>query len=510
MTRLRANLVANFSGQISANLIQLAIIPVYVRYLGIAAYGLVGVQLTLQTLSQALDLGLSPTINRELARYSAVPEQAAEARDFVRTLELGYWLVGGFIGLGVWWAAPWIADRWLHGSTVPEAVVRESIRVMAIGLAAQWPLTFYRGGLLGLQRHAVINVVRVAMTAVSAVGAYILLARISPTVTALLRWQVAVSVVWVAVLTNALWRNLPKSGRPARFHPSLARGVWRFAAGVSAITVTALVLGQLDKIVLSRILPLEQFGYYVLGGIGANAVYAMFAPMFASMFPEFSRLAARGETGQLQGVYRRMWGLMAVLIVPAAAVLATGSHDLLLVWTRDPAAARIAGPITAALVVGMALNGLMNVPYALQLACGWTRLAVWVNLLLCALVVPAVIVLAQRYGAVGAALVWPALNALYMALALPVTHRRLRAATGTGWLGREIAIPVCGSIVTALACRALLPRTADPFSIVGEAMVTWTLSAAVLVAASSELRGRVKPYAARGIASVRHRLMASA
>jgi len=78
---------------------QIVCIPIYIRFLGIEAFGLIGFYLVLQSLLQILDFGLSPTINRETARYSVQPDKAAEARDLVRTLEVVYWMVG--IGIGV-------------------------------------------------------------------------------------------------------------------------------------------------------------------------------------------------------------------------------------------------------------------------------------------------------------------------------------------------------------------------------------------------------------------------
>ena len=80
-------------------LLQMACVPLYIRFLGVEAYGLIGFYLMLQAILQVLDLGLSPTMNREMARYSVQPEKADEARDLVRTLELGYWLIGLMIGL---------------------------------------------------------------------------------------------------------------------------------------------------------------------------------------------------------------------------------------------------------------------------------------------------------------------------------------------------------------------------------------------------------------------------
>src|SRR5580692_742250 len=110
---LKLDLAANFVGIGWYAVLQLACVPLYLKFLGIEAYGLVGFYLMLQAILQVLDFGLSPTMNREMARYSVQPEKAAEARDLVRTLEVGYWLIGIAIGAIILAAAPVIAADWI-------------------------------------------------------------------------------------------------------------------------------------------------------------------------------------------------------------------------------------------------------------------------------------------------------------------------------------------------------------------------------------------------------------
>ena len=61
--------------------------PLYVRYLGIEAYGVVGLLGLLQGLASVLDLGLTTTVGREVARMSVVGAEAGRIRSTVRTLE---------------------------------------------------------------------------------------------------------------------------------------------------------------------------------------------------------------------------------------------------------------------------------------------------------------------------------------------------------------------------------------------------------------------------------------
>jgi len=48
----------------------LAFVPLYIKYLGIEAYGLIGVFAILQAWLRLLDMGMKPAINREMARFT--------------------------------------------------------------------------------------------------------------------------------------------------------------------------------------------------------------------------------------------------------------------------------------------------------------------------------------------------------------------------------------------------------------------------------------------------------
>src|SRR4051812_47258251 len=68
---VQRNVLANLVAGGWMGLLGLAMLPVYMHYLGVEAYGLIGFFATLQAWFLMLDLGLSPTLNREMARYSA-------------------------------------------------------------------------------------------------------------------------------------------------------------------------------------------------------------------------------------------------------------------------------------------------------------------------------------------------------------------------------------------------------------------------------------------------------
>ena len=209
LSGLKIELVASFAGTGWSGLVQLACIPAYIKLMGIESYGLIGFYLVLQAMLQVLDLGLSPTMNREMARYSVHLEKASEARDLVRTVEMGYWFIGLMIGAGIVITSHWLAIHWIKASALSSRSVVQAVMLMGVLAVFQWPVSFYQGGLMGLRRQVPLNVLKVGMATLTNVGGVLVLWWISPTIQALLLWQVATNALLVTTLAIFLWRSLP-------------------------------------------------------------------------------------------------------------------------------------------------------------------------------------------------------------------------------------------------------------------------------------------------------------
>ena len=457
ISQLQVNLAANFAGRIWGALIGIVFVPIYVRYLGIESYGLVGFFVALQATAQVLDFGLAATLNRELARLSALPDRRGDARDFVRTLEVGYWSVGGFLTLSTWALAPLLAAQWIQAESLPLVAVENAVRAMAVVLGLQWPLGIYYGGLMGLQRQARANALRIGMTTLAAVGAAVVLARISPDIGTFFLWQAIVAAGHLALAVILLWRILPASDHCPRFSWSMLRGSWKFAAGMTGITMTAVIATQLDKVLLSGLLSLEMFGYYSLAAVVAGGLRIAAAPMFDALFPRFSALIVVGDELSLQSLYHRSAQLMTMLTGPLTAVLALFAYEIVNAWTGSELTAEQTAPVLALLALGTGINGLWVMPYALQLASGWTGLAFGLNVALIAALIPALVFLTPRYGPVGAAGAWAMFNAVGLLVAGVLTHRRVLRGEWLSWCWHDVGLPLLGALAVIHMVRVAMP-----------------------------------------------------
>ena len=92
LSRTKANIASNLAGRATGAVLGILFVPVYLRYLGVEQYGIIGFFSTIQALLLLLDGGISPTLTREVARLSRSSEQARELCDTVRTLEIPCWI----------------------------------------------------------------------------------------------------------------------------------------------------------------------------------------------------------------------------------------------------------------------------------------------------------------------------------------------------------------------------------------------------------------------------------
>jgi hypothetical protein len=138
-------------------------VPVYIYYLGIESYGLIGFYTTLISSFAILDFGLSTTLNREIAKAKATSPNPVQLRNLVYTLEIVYWIIGIVICLSVVMLSGVIANNWLKAEHVSAQTIKSSIILMGLVISFQWPISLYHGGLMGMEKQVLYNIISVIM-----------------------------------------------------------------------------------------------------------------------------------------------------------------------------------------------------------------------------------------------------------------------------------------------------------------------------------------------------------
>ena len=445
------------------------------------AYGLIGIFALLQVWLTLLDMGMSPTLSREMARFTGGAHKAQSIRDLLRSIEIIGLGIAIVITLGIWAASGWLASDWLRAEKLPVDVVAQAFTIMGLVTALRFIENIYRSSIMGLQRQVLLNIVLSVMATLRGLGAVGILIWVSPTIRAFFIWQAIISITTTGLFAIVLYHTLPVSKHPARFSLTALKKIKHFAMHMMATSFLQLLLTQVDKILLSRLLTLEAFAYYVLAATVANALSLLPGPVMTAFYPRFTELVAQDNKAALITSYHKSAQLLTVLMGTAAIMLIVFGDTVMALWTKNPELSKQITPLVAVLALGTLLNGMIWIPSAMLLAYGWTRLFVKANFFSVLFIVPAIFWVTPKYGPIGAAWVWVALNIGFGTIAIYFMHRRLLPTEKWRWYGQDIAMPLLAGGIVAIILRWATPA----FSSAVAQLIVLLISAGFVLAGSA-------------------------
>ena len=456
---LRKNILANYASQLYVTAVGIVMVPLYIRYMGAEAYGLVGFFAMLQACFNLLDLGLTPTMARESARFRGGASTVMEYRRLARALEgvfAGVAVLGGgvlFLLSGV------VASRWLNANQLPLGVVTESLQLMVLTVALRWMCGLYRGVVTGAERLVLLSGLNTLVATLRFVAVLPVLMFVSHSPRAFFGFQLGVAVLELLTLATVAYRLLPAIPVGQRIHWQWTplRPVLKFSLSIAFTTLVWVLVTQTDKLVLSKLLPLADYGYFAVAVLAASGIMVVSGPVSSALMPRMARLQAEGQIDALIAVYRQATQLIAVVALPAALVLVFFPAQVLWAWTGDAVLVGKVAPVLRLYAAGYAFLAVGAFPYYLQYAKGDLRLHILGNALFVLTLIPSIVWAASRYGTTGAGWAWLVANALYFIAWVPLVHRRHAPGLHAGWLVVDVVKPVIAPIALALVLTRFIP-----------------------------------------------------
>jgi O-antigen/teichoic acid export membrane protein len=488
---LERNLVSNYLGQAYTAVIGLVMLPVYVRYMGAEAYGLVGFFTMLLAWLQLLDLGLTPTLSRELSRVRAGIGTERQTALMLRSTE---WLFGG---IGVLTAtaivilAGSIAEHWLKADRLTTAEIHRCVVCMGGVVASRWLVGLYRGGLAGLENLVSLNIAGAVIASVRSIGVVVVFLVWTTRPSGFFSYQLAVGLLELVVMRMLFYRAFPMTtvGRGPRMDS--LRGLFAMAGSMAFLAGLWIVINQADKLVLSWTVDLHRYGYYMVAVMLAGGITLLAAPMAPALQPRFTVLAAQGDHARLTRLYRTTTEVTTAAVFAIAGVMACFAEPLLRAWTGNLEAARQSAPILPLYALGNAVAAVLALAFLLQFAYGKLRWHVIGNCLFAVVWFPGVLWAARRAGITGVAWVWLGANVAYLLGWVPYVHSRLVPGLWWRWLVYDVGIVALAEVLAlALVSRIDMGAWSRPMVFAGLVVGTFGVALAGL-AAGTESRGAI-------------------
>ena len=429
------NILASYASQIYLIIISIAILPVYIKYMGAEAYGLVGFFAMLQGLFSLLDFGLTPTISRQTAQYNAGAETALNFRRLFRALS-SIFVVIAMVGGGVLFLLNgYIAKNWLKLENLNIQDVLFCLQIMAICVSLRWMTGLYRGVISGFEQIVWLSVINSIIATLRFPGVLLYMYYFGFTVRSFFIFQFFIAILEFLLLVTKSSLLLPKIESYELIGWSLkpVKPLLSFALTIAFTSSVWVLFTQLDKFVLSGVLSLSDYGYFTLAVLVAGGILQLSVPISAPIMPRMARLEGKNQHEQMRQVYLNATQFIAVIVVTAGIVLAGVAKPVLYAWTGDTTLATQAAPVLRLYALGNALLALAAFPYYLQYAKGRLFYHFIGNIVSVIILVPAIIWAAKNYGAIGAGWVWFLTQVFYLVFWVSYVHAKIEPNINILW-----------------------------------------------------------------------------
>ncbi|MGZ5440497.1 MAG: lipopolysaccharide biosynthesis protein [Thermoanaerobaculia bacterium] len=444
-----------FLSTIGAKVVTLASLALLARLLSPAEFGLLAFALTYIVYVETIgDLGSGVA----LIYWPDRRDDAAQVTFIVNVIAGVFWCL---LTIAL---APWIADFFNAPGGIP------LVQALAFGFVIKYLGTTHDALAQKDLRFRERTVPELAMALVKAGVA----------VTLAWRGFGAWSLVWghltgMVAWTSLLWAIVP--WRPRRSLPrDLFRPMLSYGRGIIFVNVLTAIEDRTDLAVVGRYLGLRALGLYQLASKLPEATIAVIVRVASRVLvPAFSGLHARREN--LQAAYllaSRYIGAMTLPIVTGLAILA--QPIILTFFGRQWIEA---APMVSALAILGGVRAISNHAGDVLKATGRATLLARFEAVRAAMIVPAVLIAAQR-SAVSVAMAMVAVDGIATLIVFRLTSRAI--GIGLGAIARAFAPSVLSAAVMAAALAAW-QRWSPAWGTVPTLMVSVALGAVVYLTA---------------------------
>lgn len=432
------NTLINLTGQLLPLLVGMVTIPMLIKGLGIERFGVLTLAWMFIGYFSLFDLGLGRALTQIVSNRSGNEEAM------------------GLPGL-VWSALAVMAIVGVAGSVVAGLLspvliakvfkmsdpLRQESLLAFYFLAASIPIVVLSSGFVGIlaayQRFDLINAVRLPLGLATFVLPLLMLPFSSSI--AYITLLLALSRLASCLVQYGLClRVIPGLGKERRFMPEALKPLLGLGGWMTVTNIIGPLMVYLDRFVIGAVISVTAVAHYATPYEIVTKLWIVPSALAATLFPAFAANQT-GDPGRTVQLLSKGIAAIFVMTFPIVLVLVTFSQEGLTLWLGKDFADK-STLVSQWLAVGVFINCLAQVVFALVQGRGRPDLTAKIHLLELVVYLPLLGWGLQRYGIVGAAAAWTCRAALDGALLLWITQRLIPVA-------RNVAVAVSGSVIVA-------------------------------------------------------------
>lgn len=399
---MKKNIIANIFGKFWSIFSNFLFVPLYIKYLGFESYAIISFTLVLSGFMAILDSGLSFTLSRE---FSRADKSILEKTKIFETLETLFFIISGITIFILFVFSDFIANNWLNLTEYTPSLISYLIKFVVFEIGFQLLFRFYVGGLLGLEKQVPANLFQIGWGIVRN-GLVVVAILFFPTLEMFFAWQMFSTIIFTFFLAIYLRKKL--TGRfnflRLQLNPFVLNDIWKFAGGILLIGVVASINTQMDKLVISNLLPVKSLGFYSLAIAISGGIYIITGALSAAFQPRFTYLFSASKSLEAKQLFRRVNILVSIVIFTIMSIMIFFSKELIWVWTGNKDLIEHVAYLIPITALSYAMLSLQIIPFNVAIANGYTKLNTIMGIISLFVTLPGYYILTKKYDVLGAAI----------------------------------------------------------------------------------------------------------
>ncbi len=376
--------------------------PILVGALGIDRFGVLALAWVVIGYFSLFDFGIGRALTQAVAdqlgngQTGDIPPMIWTALSIMLLLAVA----GGIAGVAL---SSWLIYSILKIPTVLRAETLSAFYLLALSLPAVIVTAGLRGVLEAYQRFGLVNALRIPMGIFTFVGPLLVLPFTNSLVAIVAVLALGRVVAWLAHFYYCA-QVVPALRHGIAFRREYLAPLFRFGGWLTVTNVVGPFMQYLDRFLIGAILSTAAVAFYTTPYevvskllVIPSALTAVLFPAFATSFAAQSMRTNELYVGGVKAVY--------LLLFPIVLLIVAFSREGLGVWLGGEFAEN-SSRVLQYLAVGLFLNSLAHVPYALIQAVGRPDVTAKLHLVELPLYLPLLWLLSSRMGIEGVAIAW--------------------------------------------------------------------------------------------------------
>ncbi|WP_146145271.1 oligosaccharide flippase family protein [Photobacterium kishitanii] len=439
---LKKNIISNYIGQIYMMGISIIILPLFLKLLGSESYGIVAFYMMAQGWMAILDLGMSPTLSREIAANKNNKDKLSifQLKSLIRSLEVIFLITSILVVVLSVFGSNYISLYWLTSKDISHNVINHAVILIGIIISIRWFCGLYRSGINGYEEQVWLNKINILFSTLKNPISLVLLYITDGNLLIFFYYQVIIAVIEILCISYKFHHLLPVvKKRVPLFSWSEIKRVKSFA-GTTAFTACLWVfLTQFDKLLMSKYLTLEYFGYYSLVVSVSTGIMMLSGPISTAILPRLTSLYIE-EKEKMVELYMNSTRFVSITVLPISLLIILMPYQVLLLWTDNQGAAIWGKELLSLYSIGALCVVYTAFLHYIQFAHGNLKYHLRYGVISAIIIIPSIYYAALHYSVYGVAVVWLARGLFGFIFWAPFIHSKFIPGIHLKWFFNNIIL----------------------------------------------------------------------